>query len=238
MSDSDNNKQSALDPSDATATIDLSEETDARETGDSSDVSEATESLVAATDGAGGIKSTDESSAVPNETVGHGDSSPTDLAHGFQPVAGASLEEQLSPPEPDDSEGEESPVDAEANFGARSLNVPPGTDKDDVKAMTEENPGVTHQGQPGSGVQPGAALPGETVEQREARRAARLHASELARSIENGNFRFSGRLRLSEGGGFDIVAAEGTDDEIRLSEVLAAYEGRFASLETLNIQRM
>jgi hypothetical protein len=169
--------------------------------------------------------------------VGGGNASPADLAHGFQPVPGQSVEQQLTPPTPDDSATSPStpPVSSDTNFGHASTNLPGVTDTGEQKEVVADNPELTHQGQPGSGVQPGAALPGETPADRNQRQANRVASAEQQRAIENGNFQFAGRLSVQDGGGFDVVSATGMDSEQHLSDLLGVLANQNVSISITKI---
>jgi hypothetical protein len=219
----------------------LGESTEPEVVPQSSEVSEETGGLLAATDTAGGIKdtgSTPESSqpdAQPN-VVGGGDASPADLAEGFQPVPNQPISAQLNPPTPEDSDFTPSPAEELKNeplAGHRNVNLP-GEDKESAKEIIANSPDITHQGQPGSGVAPGAALPGESVANRNARKVARINAAEYQRAIENGGFRFSGKLSVSDGG-INIVSGQGTENEISLADLLGFKDGQMVTIEIVNI---
>jgi hypothetical protein len=204
-------------------------EADVASSGNKGDEQPSGSGVTTVGDGASGI--TEDTAASETGIVGGGDSSPADIAHGFQPVPGLRAEEQLKFPEPGPEKGSgEVPEGYDKKFGdaeafkdkalgdRRSVSLP-GVRHEDVKDVIKDNPQITHQGQPGSGVAPGAALPGESIQQREARRASRVQSSEIKRAIENGTFGTLARV-VNNDEGFDLVLGLGTDSEVRFSELL------------------
>lgn len=174
---------------------------------------------------------------------GGGSQSPQDLAVGTQPTpvgTGPGGEAPASQTVvPDDSKRVPSaPVEtADADFTV------PESEARVPAPEAVSDPKASHQGQYGSGVAPGAALPGESVQEREARRSARVMSSELFRAADNGNIgNRIGTIEIGDEGGFDVLLHEGIPGDestmVHLSDLLRGRNGqrlRIGDISFLNV---